>query len=114
MRFGLIGGGWIVERCHAPSMRRVEDLQVVAVADPAPARGRENVQARRQLDVLEADLADRVQHLLHGEVADHRGVDGELHGSGTLPAGGAFFKPPALLDRSRAHWYCRRALSSRA
>ena len=38
VRFGLIGGGWIVERCHAPSMRRVDDLQVVAVADPAPGR----------------------------------------------------------------------------
>ena len=38
MRFGLIGGGWIVERCHAPSMLRVDDLQVVAVADPAPGR----------------------------------------------------------------------------
>jgi predicted dehydrogenase len=38
VRFGLIGGGWIVERCHAPSMLRVDDLQVVAVADPAPGR----------------------------------------------------------------------------
>ncbi len=38
VRFGLIGCGWIVERCHAPSMRRVDELEVVAVADPAPGR----------------------------------------------------------------------------
>ena len=38
MRFGLIGCGWIVERCHAPSLRRVREIEVVAVADPAPGR----------------------------------------------------------------------------
>jgi predicted dehydrogenase len=38
LRFGLIGCGWIVERCHAPSMLRVDDVEVVAVADPAPGR----------------------------------------------------------------------------
>jgi predicted dehydrogenase len=38
VRFGLIGCGWIVERCHAPSIRRVGDIEVVAVADPAPGR----------------------------------------------------------------------------
>jgi predicted dehydrogenase len=38
MRFGLIGCGWIVERCHAPSMARAEGVEVVAVADPSPGR----------------------------------------------------------------------------
>ena len=38
MRFGLIGCGWIVERCHAPSLLRVDDAEVVVVADPAPGR----------------------------------------------------------------------------
>jgi predicted dehydrogenase len=38
MRFGLVGCGWIVERCHAPSMARAEGVEVVAVADPSPGR----------------------------------------------------------------------------
>jgi predicted dehydrogenase len=38
VRFGLIGCGWIVERCHAPSLRRVDEVEVAAVADPAPGR----------------------------------------------------------------------------
>jgi predicted dehydrogenase len=38
MRFGLVGCGWIVERCHAPSMARAESVEVVAVADPSPGR----------------------------------------------------------------------------
>jgi predicted dehydrogenase len=38
MRFGLVGCGWIVERCHAPSMARADGVEVVAVADPSPGR----------------------------------------------------------------------------
>ena len=38
MRFGLVGCGWIVERCHAPSMARADSVEVVAVADPSPGR----------------------------------------------------------------------------
>jgi predicted dehydrogenase len=38
VRFGLIGCGWIVERCHAPSINRVDGMEVAAVADPAPGR----------------------------------------------------------------------------
>ena len=38
MRFGLIGCGWIVERCHAPSMALAENVEIVAVADPSPGR----------------------------------------------------------------------------
>ena len=38
MRFGLLGCGWIVERCHAPSMLRVDGIEVAAVADPSPGR----------------------------------------------------------------------------
>jgi len=38
VRFGLIGCGWIVERCHVPSLLRVDGIEVVAVADPAPGR----------------------------------------------------------------------------
>jgi predicted dehydrogenase len=38
MRFGLIGCGWIVERCHAPSMVQADSVEVVAVADPSPGR----------------------------------------------------------------------------
>jgi predicted dehydrogenase len=38
VRFGLIGCGWIVERNHAPTMARVDTVEVVAVADSSPGR----------------------------------------------------------------------------
>jgi predicted dehydrogenase len=38
MRLGLIGCGWIVERGHAPALRQVEGVEVVATADPAGDR----------------------------------------------------------------------------
>ena len=93
---------------------RCSDARGRLERDAAPARGRQHVEARRELDILVADLADGAQHLLHGEVSDHRRVDGELHGSGTLPPGDPFFKRSRGLDPAHARWYCRRAPSSRA
>jgi len=40
-RVGVIGGGAIAQACHAPGYARNADVQLVAVADPEPARIRE-------------------------------------------------------------------------
>jgi predicted dehydrogenase len=67
VRFGLIGCGWIVERCHAPSMRRVDELQVVAVADPAPGRA---ALVGAQLGLAPADCLADYRALLQRDDVD--------------------------------------------
>src|SRR5260370_19002629 len=40
MGFGLIGGGWIVERDHIPAMLKSDKVEIVATADVAAERAR--------------------------------------------------------------------------
>jgi myo-inositol 2-dehydrogenase / D-chiro-inositol 1-dehydrogenase len=62
---GVIGCGWVAENGHLPALARIPDADVVALADPDPAR----------LNSLEGRFTSARRHPDHRNVVDDPAVD---------------------------------------